>query len=152
MNLLTVRILWGALLFSSLLYGFALYFVISQQGDEYASPMDPQLLKGLGLAAAISLITAIMLPRLLWSKINVGQGVRAPMITEEMVMPHLQSFFTPFIIRLALIESVAMFGFAMSFLSRDMNYYYALEAVAVMAMLANFPSVNFIAKTIKLRT
>jgi hypothetical protein len=112
-TLMLLKIIWGALLFSQVLYTFALFRFAGQ--NESASVPNPDLVPVLGSVAAFMLLMSIFWPR----------------------KPH---FMTPFILRLAMLESVAVLGFALAFLSSDASLFLPFVSVSVAGFFINFPA------------
>ena len=52
----------------------------------------------------------------------------------------IANFISPYVIRLALFEAVALFGFSLSFLNKDIKYFIPFATVSIVAYFFNFPS------------
>lgn len=133
MNLVTLRIIWAALLGSHFLYGFALYVLINQNTvpPEEVSPMMLPILSSL---AIIIFFAAIFLPRFFLAS---AKKLMQPKLNLEDLIPQ---FVAPFVVRLALFEAMALFGFGLAFLHKDIKYFLPFAAVSVVAYFLNFPT------------
>jgi hypothetical protein len=62
------------------------------------------------------------------------------------LLPHFSS---PFIIRLALFEAVAIFGFALGYLNKDFKYFLPFVTVSVITFFFNFPNEDKVREAFK---
>ncbi len=157
-RLQTMRIIWGAILWSTFLYLFVVFF-LRQNGTppaEGGSPLMAPLFAALsvGLAAA-----SIALPRVLqrtqlrakqWRVTELPPGERLfsdrrgrsrhfedPERVRAESLPVLQS---TFIIGMALAEAIALFGFVLLLLGFSWTWGMPFFAVCWVLMLGRFPS------------
>lgn len=135
----TLFIVWGALLFSILVYGGVLAFLISSADPEMASD-DPELLQTLtlafGLTALVTAGIAIYFRKDFTKKLEQGQFVESDNI--------LELYFTPCIISWALSEAIAIYGFVLGLLSYEFIYFIAFAGPGFILMLAMRPQTRAI--------
>lgn len=160
-SLLTPRILWLALLVSQ-----GIYLAILQMPgivQPPTEPPDPIMLLVFGGAAMMPAITSFVLPRLLRraaaraSRIETVEtagtaqsaSYRAPLATtrgfqdrDAALRTGLKQGMAPFIVSLALTESIALFGFVLGFLGHPLLSYLPFFVVAWLLMLVRFPTEN----------
>lgn len=153
-RMVTPRILWGALLASTVIY-----LVVLETLEPPAEP-DRFMLIGLGIAAVFSATLSIFLPAYLHR-----QAVAATELeVEEVPDPDAQAmfrdqiptvrrfadpdavvgramalFFTPFILGMALAESVVIYGFVLGFLGFDFTTIIPFWVAGWALMLVRFP-------------
>jgi hypothetical protein len=146
MNLATLRILWIALLFSHAIYGVALSYVLDQQSPpEKFPPMIVPIIVSLSI---IVFFAAIYLPRFILNvakgklkKLSVGADISYTKIEDLIVL------FAPiFILRLALLEAVALFGFVLAFMQKDIDFFIPFAMASVVAYFLNYPTEEKIKK------
>jgi len=154
-RMITPRILWGALLFSTLVY-----LVILQVIELPEAEPDPVMLPVLGVAGLGSAIISIFLPAHLHrqqaavSKLEVeevpdptAQGMFRDQIPtlrrfadpDAVVAKGAAIFFTPFILGMAMAESVAIYGFFLGFIGFDLVTIIPFWVAAWALMLVRFP-------------
>ena len=144
MNLQTPRILWGALLASNTLYfGILLYLnaTVAQRAELHP---DPTLAPVFAAAALGLAVASVLLPSRLHAAaaraaavetrddlsddpLGATQGFRRPASSERVFADPaaarraaLQAFLSPFIVSMAMAESVSLFGFVLGFLGFDL--------------------------------
>jgi hypothetical protein len=139
MNLVTLRIIWGALLGSHFLYGLGLYVII-KQSEGPIDEMSPVLLPIVSSIGMVIFFAAIYLPKFFLK--NEKKQIPSNSKLEDLI----PKFIAPFVIRLALFEAVALLGFGLAFLSKDMQFYYPFAAVSLVAYILNFPTEEKIKK------
>lgn len=152
------RILWAALLGSTVLF-FGMLFVVP---DPNQPPPDPVMLPALAGAAVMSLVMSIVLPM---TQLKQAVAKASFDITEEAdtsasdVIPFrdaakrrvfakpdaarrvmLMRWQTPFILGMALSESVSLFGFVLGFLGFPIPVVVPFFVVCWISMLARFPT------------
>jgi hypothetical protein len=127
-QLMTARILWFALLMSQFMLGFVLYFVkIQSLPPERVTALDlspagilqtfqnqlqnPQSLLLTGAAAATAL-AAFLVPKFVLKSNHLNAGPTTQHVPSQ---GRLQANFKAYIMRLALIENVAVIGFVQGF-------------------------------------
>ncbi len=135
----TARILWAALLFSTLILLFVLIQVRAHGGGSPAPP-DPVMKLGLGVVALATAIVAVLFPRS-----ALRQGLRRiDHSTLNTVDAALRAAFpvyqTTLILGMALAESVALFGFVLVFLGEPLLTGAPFFVVAWGIMLSKAPS------------
>ncbi len=140
--LLKLRLIWAALLFSLVLYGGVLIQIISTQSDP-AGPAEfnKNTVVILGFMAVVSLAVGVFLPRhmLREAKKQKPEIFRSP--SPQSLPIELQTdVSTCMIIRYAFLESIALYGFSLGFLSKDPNYFFIFASVTVVGFLLNYPS------------
>jgi hypothetical protein len=140
-EIMTYKIIWFGLLFGTGLY-FALAYTHLNQAYPGEVFLDFPLLSfenplviGGSTAALFMLLLSVKVPGMVLQM--SAKGARASGALD--IHQKRRLFFAPFIIRLALIEGVALNGFIICYVA-DSNLGFALMAAAVMAFLATFPT------------
>jgi len=148
MNLAKLRMLWFALLFSHSLYGMVLIYVI-QQDNNPPSGNSPVVISAVTVLALMVFLAAIYLPRFILNvakenlrKRSGGTDISYAKIEDLMIL-----FAPGFIIRLALLEAVAMFGFVLAFMHKDIDFFIPFATASVFAYLLNYPTEEKVKKT-----
>ena len=139
-SLQVVRILWGAFFATQFIHLFVL-FSTAQAGEAPASAAEIRsLFFMLGPAAAFSLVLAIFLPprigRQVMSKRPNGPGSLASIPESELV----QLVLSPFIVRIAFIESICTFGLVGAFMTREPRFIFPFLTVSIVAFLRTIPT------------
>ncbi len=140
-NLTTVRILWGALMMSILIY-VGISFVVA--GASETAPADAELLQimQMGFAALSTMMVAIgsFIPRIFLSDTAiialVPKGTTDRDEIERLLLP---KFFTASLLRFAMFESIAVYGFVLAFLAHDGMMIVPFAAVALVMDVIFFP-------------
>ena len=134
--LFTPRILWGALCATNFIYAFVL-LRIQQPGSESPPAVMQVLLSSpgreLALAAVCTLIVSRILPSFLMKTLLKQKG------PAKDLRDCLNYFFLPFIIGMAMLESVSIFGFVIATLSHQVFVYYIFAVICLMNQLIRFP-------------
>lgn len=131
-SFLTYKIIWGALLMVHVILGVVLNLQLSKVD---MPPMEnPTIIPMLGGIGLMNAILSFLLPKLLLRQQSAQQEVNPSL---ERLM---QKYSAPFVLRLALIESVTLMGFSSAYLSRDINHFYPFFAVGVVLHLLAFPT------------
>lgn len=125
-------IIWGALLFSQIIYGAVLLFMIDD--FELANEPSEALVPILSSVALIALFAGYFLPKKLIGaqKLDLSQG--------QSLDELCQAIAAPFIMRLALFDSVTVMGFVLAFTTGEVKYFYPFALVGIFSHLTNFPS------------
>lgn len=158
-NLMTPRILWFALLMSQGMYLGILHVPGLVQPP--SAPPDPMLLYVFGGSAFMAGVASFLVP--FGIRKNIGRSTRvatveavgaarsasfrethaAPRAFEDRdaaLREGLRRGFAPFIISLALTESIALIGFTLGFLGHPLFVFLPFFIVAWLLMLARFPT------------
>jgi hypothetical protein len=126
------RIIWAALLGSQMMYFVVAYSLMNIQ------PMqDDLILKILPIFASIALILSVIVPRLIW-KISAKKMTKPMMANNEDVLAG--GFLTGFIIRLALLESVALMGLGLFLFTGELKMMIPYSSVSILGFFINFPT------------
>jgi hypothetical protein len=141
LNLYMLKIIWGALLGSHLMYGLALNFLVSQDGAA-AKEANPYFLPLLSSIAIVVFFLAIFSQKYFLgiAKKQLLTKFGPVDLSKLSIEDLIPSFIAPFVIRLALFEAVALFGFSLSFLNKDIKYFIPFATVSIVAYFFNFPS------------
>lgn len=156
-ELRTPRILWGALLFSTVLYLVVLFMV--HPPHQELQPLYPPLFGLLSLGIAV---VSFVLPAQGYKQTVLRQK---PEIAEEAdqqgsdIIPYRDApkrrvfasptdarrmariaYQTPFILGMALSEAIALFGFVLGFLGHPLPYFIPFFVFAWVLMLVRFPT------------
>ena len=117
-------VIWAALLVSIAIYAGIIVMMSQTWEPKTGNPLQANpIVLILGAAAVGSLLMAFVVP--------------AQMLTEDKGFERIRS---AYVIRWALIESVAIYGVTGAFLTLDPRVFFVGGAVAVAAMLLAFPS------------
>lgn len=139
-TLSTLKIIWAALLASHFFYGFALNFLVSNT----VAPTEviPYIVPILSVLGIVIFAVAILLPRFFLArrKVQLLEEFKSVELRNIDFDELIMSFSPPYVIRLALFEGVAIIGFGLGFLFKNMEYYYPFAALSVGAYFFNFPS------------
>ena len=117
--LLQQRIIWFALLASVLIYGFLIWFVVGPSAvDLKVELLQPFML----IVYGIALVTYVA--AFLFSGALARRGLPRQ---------------TTLIVKLAMLEAVAIYGLVGGFLARDARLFVPTAALALVGMLRSFP-------------
>lgn len=129
------RLIWAALVISNFIYAAVLFF---QFGASSASfPSGHPLLVPLMVISSMALAISMVLPKafFLRAKQRLDQAGR-PASEEELQA----AFFAPWIIRMAMLESVSLYGFVLAMVTQSPVAFVPFGAVAVLTQLSQYPS------------
>jgi F0F1-type ATP synthase membrane subunit c/vacuolar-type H+-ATPase subunit K len=129
--MLTIRIIWGALLFSTVIYLIVVNTIVRPEEGLMENDMYKIIFPMMGLMCAG---LAVGIPEIL------GKGLRAKIQNPSDVREVLKFYFTLFILRMALFEAVVIYGFVWAFLTRNTVYYYPMWLVGAGGMIWSFPT------------
>jgi len=158
-KLMTLRLLWGALFSSTLIY-LVVVFVLRSQGAELAgTEAPPGLAPVFALVAVVVAVVSIALPRKIardaLSRLDLQVGERSaderlfnedqrrprrfldPARAREQAFPALQ---TAFILGMALAEAIALFGFVLVLMGFSLTVALPFFAVCWVLMVGRFPA------------
>jgi len=137
-GLLTLWIIWAALMGSLLIY----VFICHQFGDEirrdmgqnFPLPLMRNILYGI---AIITLFLTHFLKRFLLSGTSIGTLLKSTQITNQPLF--LAKYSTALIVSLALSESIGIYGFVLFLLGDDVQTLYIFIGVSALAIYAHRP-------------
>jgi sugar phosphate permease len=138
LTLASLQIIATALMASLGIYGYALDMKLSQSTD--AVMENPFMLPAMGTMAILCFGAGIFIPQMLIKAQRVemvkkyGNNLSA-LSVDEIVL----NIGAALVVRLALFEAIALFGFGLSTMNHKMEYYLAFGVVSLAAMLFNFP-------------
>jgi hypothetical protein len=123
------------------MYGIALKFVLNQN-DSVADSVNRFLLPMFSSFSVVLIFGAIFIQRFLLQEAKRQLVVKfgALELSRLNLADLIRAFYAPCIMRLALLEAVALFGFALAFLNRDLNYFFPFVTVSMAAYFFNFPT------------
>ncbi len=133
--LLSLQIVWAALLLSLGMY-VVLSFVLakSRAAGELPAPL-PVMQLAFGLISLSSLAVAFVLSRKLFQQ-AIGKEDPANLTIDKLT----RLAFTPWIIRMAMTESVGILGFLLSFLTGEPSSGMPFLAISALVMLTHLPN------------
>jgi hypothetical protein len=147
-TLRVMKVIWGALLASVTLYiaiGFLMFpRELPLRLDTLADFSDPMKIP-FALTSLMSLAMSAVLPKILLTAVVKKRAPRKPLEMPEMA----QFFFVPLIIRLALLESVTLYGFVLVQIHRDPVQIFPFALVTLGGFLLSFPSEQKITETFR---
>jgi hypothetical protein len=134
----TVRIIWLALLLSVLIYGVLGVIGVQEPTDaSFESAFSNPVVIGLHVAGLGAFFMAFVMSSLLLRRPSMSPPM-AP-INRDIVPPRTR---IALIVRWTLMEASAIFGLLAAFLARDPRLFVPLGALAVIGILASYPSEN----------
>ena len=144
-----MQIIWAALVFSIFIYGAIAFTMMASnpfvQGAS-ATPFyqSPWFLPITGYAILVFFLSSYV-PRLVYRSRNGKPTIRSHVIpqfqsTNDSTSKELQKFTTPFILRLALLEAVALAGFVLCVLTAQFQAYLGYAAVALIGHFLSYPT------------
>lgn len=138
-SLMTMRVLWGAMTMSTLM--FAGIEVHLRGAVALPPPPPPTLSFALTGAGAVVAVVSLALPRWLYAQAVATRG--RPIegaVTDAQLIPRVPLFMTPFILSLALSEAVSLFGFVIGRTGGELPHALALMGAGTLLVLLRFPS------------
>lgn len=136
--LMTLQIIWAALLLSAGMYvGLAFFVPFRGAGD-----MDIRVMELAFTVVALGLLAvSFVLPRRMLAQAAAAKCAEEKKEPGSLSLSELAMLAqAPWIIRLALCEAVAVFGLVLVFLSQQPMKIVPFAALSALAMLAAFPS------------
>lgn len=138
-KMVLARLIWGLLLLSQLMYLFG----VNTLNARAAKPVEPQYfdfnqpltMPFIGLAL-VSLIASIAIPR--WV-IHSGRK-KLKHSLDRPLADLLPAFFTAFIIRLVLLESITLFGFVLAIVQHDVKRFLPFLGTSLLGFALHFPN------------
>lgn len=151
-NILTLWIIWGAMIVSLLMYVIICHLMGDEMGQN-ANPDFPidRMRKILYLIAAVTLFIAYQLRKFMLSGRLKGLGTPtgSSVITSKQP-PHIAKYTITMIISLALSESIGIYGLLLFLLGDSFNTLYTFIGVSAFAMFFFRPKgyeIEMLAKT-----
>lgn len=132
--LLNSKIIWAALLLSQFIYVYVVHSM-RPQALQTEPQMDHFLFVPLAMTAAVCLLLSYWVPNFL-VKANVK---KLPSQSRDLSYETIQRIFSPFILRLVLLEAVTIYGFVLSFMNDDSSILYFITPV-ILSYIVIFPS------------
>ncbi len=131
-NLLTLRIFWGALLASHFLYAYVLTILIGQDGQPpaEATPSLIPIVSSMGIALYG---VSMFLPRYMLNN-------KRKKLTSFNLKDLTKSFTVPFLIRLITFESMMLLGFMLAFMQRRMELFAPFAILSFVSFIIFFPT------------
>ncbi len=170
-RLMVTRILWGALTFTVFIYGFILHATGHGNVNPVREGMDPTLPIMLGVTALSVAVVSFVLPAKFF-RASAQRLARSLKVTDtvNVVMPGdergfrtappsskvyengsaalaaaFTAFQTPFILGLALSESIVINGFLLGFMGYGLRFAAPFFAVGLVLLLVRFPTKDRVA-------
>jgi len=138
-------ILWTILFISQFFYAVVLETVLkSPESETQILPLsDSPIVLALGILSIATLTLAWLIPKMIWKTSVKNLPSTAPNESDL-----LEGFFTGFVLRLALLESVCLYGFIAGFLQQQPSLILPFLGASAAGFVANFPNRTFIRKTL----
>ena len=131
----TFKLVWFGLFISQLFYLWATYTTTAQVNWDVLIHMEHPLYKPLALMALAMIFMQSFLPKLLQKSTSSNQELDNAI--------NLHKLYVPFIIRLALIEAICIFGLVSSFLQQNYAVMVPHLCISTVLFLKNYPSDKF---------
>ncbi|TAK29432.1 MAG: hypothetical protein EPO40_10495 [Myxococcaceae bacterium] len=162
--LMTQRILWLALLTSNFLYVGVLFYLRANRGGQSLPAIDPTLAPAFAVVALGVSAASLLLPRRLYASFAASAPIEIRDGVKEDPMGALQGFRrpapserlfadadaarraallrnqSPFIVGMALAESVSLLGFVLGFLGAGEAIFLPFFAVGIALQATRFPT------------
>lgn len=123
-NISMMWIVWGSLLASVFIYGIVGYVVTAEPSEALNSEIVPTLFP------ILALLSVMILPLILFFRKMMLYGPLENGAIETIEQLRTRAF-TPYMVSWALSESVAIYGFLLTFLSYNMDYYFGFTAWSI---------------------
>ncbi len=138
-QLMTLRTLWGAMAISTVTLAGIDHHL---RGSTPPPPAPPEsTVLALTAVAASLAVVSLVLPRRLYAQAVAARGKPIEgVVTDAQLAPRVQLFMTPFILSLALSESVSIFGFVIGRLGGPQLHSLALFGAGTALSLLRFPT------------
>jgi len=136
--LFTLRMIWGSLLISQVMYVVVPYFLNQSATHTLFDPKFVLSYPFVALTVAFSLF-AYLLPNKIWE--NNAKEIRSKKIIPTDVQV-LQNYFVGFFIRLALLEAIGMLGFVLGFFNHDSFRVIPFVAISMFGFIKSFPTLS----------
>ena len=137
-------IIWSMLFIAQFINAGVLEFTIKPvESAPGGAPVNPLVL-GLILTSVVAMVLSWFIPKTLWK--TAAQKLPTTDSTSEPVL--LEAFMTGYIVRLALLESVCFYGFALAFLQKQPRLFLPFLGASVLGFIMNFPSRDLVRKSL----
>ncbi len=138
--LIVATIVWTALLLSQLMY----FFVASALSNRKELPVESRffdfthpLTNPFIAVSLVALILSIAIPK---AMIRRNQQVANSVTSQNSIESLLPRFYPAFIVRLALLESIPLFGFVLALTQHDVKRMVPFAVVSFLGFILNFPN------------
>lgn len=129
-KILVLRIVWFSMLMSVLIMGYALK-VMSGNWEPAETVVD-EIVKILAFVATIAAVMSFVLPKMIAKSLKI----QVPDSMDKKIL----YYFMPFVLMLVFSESVALFGFVISFMKTNVNYYPPFMVASIVLILLRYPT------------
>lgn len=130
------QFIWAALVTSNLMYGLILA-VTKPDGWNQPFPSQHPLLVPFMVISSMALAISMVLPKGLWMSAKRKLDAGPQPVTERQVRA---AFFAPWVIRMAMLESISLYGLSLAFTSGSNIAWVPFGAVSILTQLSQFPS------------
>jgi F0F1-type ATP synthase membrane subunit c/vacuolar-type H+-ATPase subunit K len=135
-GMLNIQIIWGAMLFSLVIYLLVCHLFINNLPSEISSNFPLALFKNILLfISAVTLLTAVVMRRIMLTVKRGQSPMRSHQHTPAQYHPAVAKYMSAIIVSLALSESIGIYGFVIHFLSRDFHSLYIFLVISAFAMI-----------------
>ena len=130
------RLIWAALLASNLMYALVLFVQFKDLISNPFPSSDP-LLFPLMAISTMALAIAMILPKALFlrAKVKLDAGPQPP--SDQQLMTN---FFTPWVIRMAMLESISIYGFVLAMKSQAPIAFVPFGALSILTQVSQYPT------------
>ncbi|MCB0389862.1 MAG: hypothetical protein KDD58_01155 [Bdellovibrionales bacterium] len=137
-------ILWIAMLFTVFIYNFIIISTVHGLDNiNFSIDFSHEMTTPITAIAFLVLVSSYVLPNFL-----IKQTLKRFKIKDDHTSLN-QILFVPFILRLVMLESIAIFGFVLSIIQKNGSIFY-FSFIAIVGFLFNFPTekkwINWIRK------
>jgi hypothetical protein len=136
----TIRIIWGGLLFTIVIYGLLAYMAVRNPAPgPFESAFSNPIVLVLQIIGVGMFFLAFVMSSVFLRRRPAGPRAPAAPVTSGVVSvtPRMR---LALIVRWAMIESTAIFGLLAAFLSQDPRVFLPLGGLAIGGMLMSYPS------------
>jgi Na+/phosphate symporter len=140
-RLRVVRILWVSLTLSTVLVAGVFFFLLTQGGIHPKAPPQQETFYGIAGVAALVAVLSLVFPKVLYrTAARLVYDEAKDRTREALLSALLPVFQTPFIMSMALSESVSIFGLTLGMMGFPPEQCAPFFAVGTALALGRFPS------------
>lgn len=131
-----IKVIWGALVYSQLMYGVVIYLTQREYLDAPFATDHPMFMNTVVMAVA-AFAAAIFIPA---SLLETAKRKMKDQASGGGQTNYVAAYFTPWIVRMALFEAVTIFGLTFVFQSHIPVAFVPFAVVGLLGQVSQFPS------------